>query len=122
MRADLADDFTTERWPADRVVVQQGDLADRFYVIVRGTVRATRVDDDGHEAAVNVLEDGDYFGELALLHDLPRTATVRTVTPSVLLTLTRDKFLRLLERAPELRDGLRRDYPELTNASREAGQ
>ncbi len=119
--ADLADDFTTERWPADRTVVHQRDPADRFYVIVRGRVRATRVDDDGSEVAANILEDGDYFGELGLLRDVPRTATVRTVTPSVLLTLTRDRFLRMLERAPELRDALRRDYPELVSASSEGG-
>jgi ATP-binding cassette subfamily B protein len=118
---DLADDFTTERWPADRIVVHQHDPADRFYVIVRGTVRATRVDDDGSEVATRVLEDGDYFGELGLLRDVPRTATVRTVTPSVLLALTRDRFLRMLERAPELRDALHREYPELVSASQEGG-
>ena len=60
-----------------------------------------------------VLEDGDYFGEVGLLHDVPRTATVRTAAPTVLLTLNRDTFRRMLERVPELRDALRRDYPEL---------
>jgi ATP-binding cassette subfamily B protein len=120
--ADLARDFTTERWPAERVVVYQGDPADRFYVIVRGTVTATRLsDEDGSEVATRVLEDGDYFGELGLLRNVPRTATVRTDTLSVFLTLTRERFQRMLDRAPELRDSLRRDYPELLTVSSETG-
>ena len=113
--ADLAGDFTTERWPPGRVVVYQDDPADRFYVIVRGTVTAARVADDGTPLVSRVLQDGDYFGEVGLLHNVPRTATVRTDAPTVLLTLNRERFSRLLERVPELRDALRRDYPELAD-------
>ena len=111
--AELAGEFATERWPVGSVVVHQGDPADRFYVIVRGTVTATRVADDGAPIVSTVLEDGDYFGEIGLLHHVPRTATVRTAAPTVLLTLDRDTFTRMLERVPELRDALRREYPEL---------
>jgi ATP-binding cassette, subfamily B, bacterial len=111
-RQELARDFRTERVPADRVVVYQGDQADRFYVVVRGQVTAARRADDGSEPAVTVLQDGDYFGELGLLRNVPRAATVRTTAPSVFLTLTREQFLRMLDRAPELREALQRDYPE----------
>jgi ATP-binding cassette, subfamily B, bacterial len=111
-REQLARDFRTERVPADRVVVYQGDQADRFYVVVRGQVTAARRAEDGSEAPVTVLQDGDYFGELGLLHNVPRAATVRTTAPSVFLTLTRERFLQMLDRAPELRDVLQRDYPE----------
>jgi len=51
-----------------------------------------------------VLEDGDHFGEIALLKNVPRSASVRTLTPCTFLTLQRDQFGSLLERAPQLRE------------------
>jgi ATP-binding cassette subfamily B protein len=53
-----------------------------------------------------VLQDGDYFGEIALLMDVPRTATVRTRTESLFLTLSRGSFSRMLDRDPRLREKL----------------
>ncbi|HEY4491515.1 MAG TPA: cyclic nucleotide-binding domain-containing protein, partial [Acidobacteriota bacterium] len=54
------------------------------------------------------LEDGDYFGEISLLKNVPRNATIRTVTASVMLTLHREIFQILLDRAPEIRNELER--------------
>jgi hypothetical protein len=54
------------------------------------------------ERAVAVLETGDHFGEIALLHNVPRTATVRTLSPCMFLTLQRGHFLELIERIPDL--------------------
>ena len=112
---DLADDFVTERVPAHRAVVQQGDPADKFYVIARGKVGVTRRTDDGRDMEPSVLQDGDYFGEMGLLHNVPRLATVTTAGESVFLTLTRDRFLRLLERAPELGEMLKREYRDVVD-------
>jgi CRP-like cAMP-binding protein len=53
------------------------------------------------------LHDGDYFGEMALLSDEPRNATVRTLTECVCLSLMRDLFNRLLSREPELKEHFR---------------
>jgi ATP-binding cassette subfamily B protein len=50
-----------------------------------------------------VLEDGDNFGELALLRDTPRTATIRTLVPCIFLTLQRKHFQNLLDQSPEVR-------------------
>jgi ATP-binding cassette subfamily B protein len=107
----LALGFTTEHVPATRVVVRQGDPSDRFYVIARGRVKATHRTDEGVNLASSVLEDGDYFGELGLLRSVPRAATVETLGDSVFLTLSRERFLRLLDHAPELRERLTREYP-----------
>ena len=58
--------------------------------------------DDG-AGDIATLTDGDYFGEIALLRQEPRNATVRALTPSILLSLSRSHFLQLVERAPSLR-------------------
>jgi CRP-like cAMP-binding protein len=57
---------------------------------------------------VATLADGEFFGEVALLHDVRRSATVRTETPCWFLTLTRDKLEKLLEGAPEVRAEIHR--------------
>lgn len=95
--------FGTEVFREDRAIVQQGDPGDRFYVIARGTVEVTRLE-NGVAVPLAKLQDGDYFGEMALLSDQPRNASVRTLTPCVCLSLPRDLFSRLLEREPELRE------------------
>jgi MFS family permease len=69
-------------------VFRQGDRGDRFYVIVEGAVEVAR---DGSVAAV--LGPGEYFGEIALLRDVPRTATCRTVGDVELLSLDREEFI-----------------------------
>jgi ATP-binding cassette subfamily B protein len=64
-----------------------------------------------------VLRDGDHFGEIALLKAVRRTATVRTLTDCVFLTLRRDEFGQLLEKAPSVRARLERILDQ--RASRE---
>jgi ATP-binding cassette subfamily B protein len=101
LRTEIARRFVTERFPADRLVVHEGDPGDKFYIIVRGSVRVT-TSTKGPERELAVLQDGDHFGEIALLQDVPRTATIRTRTDSLFVTLSRDLLMRLMETAPQL--------------------
>jgi ATP-binding cassette subfamily B protein len=108
--------FVTETAAEDRVVVHQNDPGDKFYVVVRGALAVTSQSVDGAETQLRVLRDGDYFGEVALLRNVPRTATVRTLVPTTLLSLQRAQFDELLEEAPDLRRSLDRHYVDLAPA------
>jgi MFS family permease len=68
-------------------VIQAGEIGDRFYVVARGDLD---IDAGGHRTTAS---DGDYFGEIALLRDVPRTATVTARTESLLYALPRSAFL-----------------------------
>jgi MFS family permease len=84
----LAGSLTAVDVSAGDVVVRRGDPGDRFYAVEEGEVV---VELEGREP--ERLGRGDWFGEIALLRDVPRTATVRAVGDSRLLALDRDEFL-----------------------------
>jgi ATP-binding cassette, subfamily B, bacterial len=114
--AAIAERFVTERVAEGQFVVREGDEGDRFYIVVRGAVEVLKSEPDGDQRQLAILDDGDYFGEMALLDDVPRTASVRARVPSVLLGLARDQFLRLLAAEPALRRAI-----EAEAVSRKAG-
>jgi hypothetical protein len=74
--------------PAGTDVIEAGAPGDRFYIVGEGELVVMPLDGEPRSSG-----PGDYFGEIALLRDVPRTATVRTVTPAVLFALARDDFL-----------------------------
>jgi hypothetical protein len=84
----LAAHLAPVRSAAGEVVFRQGDHGDRYYVIVAGRAE---VSIDGE--LTRTLEAGDGFGEIALLRDVPRTATVTAATPLDLRALERDHFI-----------------------------
>jgi len=115
---EIAVRFVTEHFPAERTVFEEGDPGDKFYLIVRGSARVTTTGPAGEVRELAVREDGDYFGEIALLRNVPRTATVRTRTPCLFLTLQRDQFQHLIETSPELQRVLEAETAARLNDSR----
>ena len=78
-------------------LTRQGSPGREFFVLVEGTADVVK---DGKK--VNSLEGGDFFGEIALVHHAPRTATVIATSPVRALVITERSFKRLLEESPEI--------------------
>ena len=85
---DLARQLAHAEFEAGQMIVRQGDHGDRFYVIADGEADVTT---DGR--LIRTLTPGEGFGEIALLRDTPRTATVSARTPLQVFTLDRRHFL-----------------------------
>lgn len=83
---------------AGSVVVSEGEVGNLFYVIERGAVQVSH-----GESVIRTEGVGDYFGEIALVRDIPRTATVTATEDTTLLTLWRDDFLDAISGADESR-------------------
>ena len=95
--AVLLSQFTVEELDAGETVFKQGDIGDRFYVIREGEVSITAAQPDGTEREVATLGPGEYFGEIALLSSVPRTATAATKTQVQLWALDGESFKTLME-------------------------
>jgi len=96
-RSKVADAAVTVRHKAGDYIIKQGEAGDKFYFIEEGTAQATKLLKGKNEPEVVYnYEEGDYFGELALLKDEPRAANVVATSDIVLLGLDRDAFTRVL--------------------------
>ncbi|HYH92287.1 MAG TPA: cyclic nucleotide-binding domain-containing protein [Candidatus Saccharimonadales bacterium] len=87
--------------PAGRVIAKQGSWAEEFFIILDGTVDVTR--DDKHLAD---LGPGDFFGEMALLGKIPRTATVTATTAVKVLVLGHREFNSVLASHPSIQSAV----------------
>jgi putative peptide zinc metalloprotease protein len=85
-----------EEYQAGEVIIQQGDVGDRFYLVRSGRVRVRRSTDDGTEVVLGEMGAGEYFGEMALLSDAPRVATVEAVEATRVWSLDKGAFHELL--------------------------
>ncbi|MCH7598174.1 MAG: Crp/Fnr family transcriptional regulator [Myxococcales bacterium] len=84
-------------FPKDAIIVDEGLTGDYMYVIRSGRVKVTKASDDGREQIMNLFREGDFFGEMSLLDNQPRSASVTTLEPTQLLALSRRDFLELLK-------------------------
>jgi CRP-like cAMP-binding protein len=84
----LAQRMRREQVPAGSAVVDEGDDGDRFYVVLTGMFTVSQVS----MGPRSVLRPGDYFGEVALTMDVPRTASVRALTQATVASCDRETF------------------------------
>ncbi|HLH26421.1 MAG TPA: ABC transporter transmembrane domain-containing protein [Chloroflexota bacterium] len=98
--AAIASRLELERYAPGDTIIRQGDLGDKLYLVDRGQVEVTVNNGPMGEQRLNSLHEGDYFGEIALLLDIPRTASVTALGPVQLLSLSKADFRQLVERLP----------------------
>lgn len=84
------------RYPKDQVVFFENEEGDFFFMILEGRIKVTILGDDGREVILSVLGPGDFFGEMALLDNEPRSATAIAVEDSELISLHRTDFQTVL--------------------------
>jgi CRP/FNR family transcriptional regulator, cyclic AMP receptor protein len=108
--SDLADaelarfaDVTREReYPRNSVILFEDDPGDALYIVSSGQVKVVLIGEDGREVILSVLGDGDFFGEMSLIDDEPRSAHVIAMKDSHLLVLRRDDFQVQLQQHPSV--------------------
>ena len=89
------------------VIVRQGDIGECMFAIQDGRVQVLRCI-DGHDVPVAVLQEGDIFGEMAILQKEVRSATVRALGEARVLTIDKKTFLRRVQEDPSLAFNLAR--------------
>ncbi|MEP0323609.1 Crp/Fnr family transcriptional regulator [Bauldia litoralis] len=87
---------------ATETLFDQGDESDGLYIVVSGIIRIYLTADDTREATINLLEEGEVIGEMALLDGLPRSAGAAALTDAKLIFIPREPFMSLLDTTPRL--------------------
>ena len=98
----LVQHSTTRAYPANTILIREGESTDSFYVVLEGEVKVLVSDDQGKEVILNILGPGEYFGELAMLDDEPRSATIKTMMPTRVMVITKHDFKSCLAANPEM--------------------
>jgi CRP-like cAMP-binding protein len=87
-------------YPKNSVILFEDDPGDALFVLAKGQVKVVLIGEDGREVILSVLGEGEFFGEMALIDDEPRSAHVIAMEDSTLYVLRREDFQGILENAP----------------------
>jgi CRP/FNR family transcriptional regulator/CRP/FNR family cyclic AMP-dependent transcriptional regulator len=100
--ASVASLLIERRFPKHKTIVEEGLPGDYMYIIREGRVSVSKLSDDGREKILEFLEAGDFFGEMSLVENAPRSASVRALVEVRVLALSRSDFLTVLRKSPDL--------------------
>jgi len=104
------DQITVERsYSPGELIVEENTEAERFFIIHRGKIEIVKRFEDGEEFVLGVHSDGDFFGEMALLDEGPRSATARALEDTTVVEISRQDFEALLYKAPVLAYGIMKE-------------
>lgn len=100
-RAEVEACAVVHNYPKDRVIVNKGDEANALYVLIEGELAVYLADaEEGREIILNTLKPGDYFGELGLLGEEQRTASVKALSPAKVASIDRAALLEFIAERP----------------------
>lgn len=94
----ISSEGKTEKYQKNDFVFKQGDLGDLFYVIRSGKVNVLRKSKDNADQSIAILYDDNFFGEMALLSNEPRNASIQCLEDCEVITFNKNDFLQLLQR------------------------
>lgn len=93
---------TVAQFSRNQVIVHENDNGTSLFVILKGKVKVCLVRPDGREAILAILRPGEFFGEMALLDNRPRSASVVVLEPTTVMILIRAEFLRMVKTNPQI--------------------
>lgn len=94
--------MVTKTFPPNTVVLLEGEKSDSLYIILDGKVKVYASEDSGNEVILNMQGRGDFFGEMTLLDDAPRSASVMTMESTRMSVMTKAAFRECLADHPEV--------------------
>ena len=98
----LAECMKPQQYPRGADVLRGGRLTDALYIVRSGRAKVFESREDGREVILSIMGPGDFFGEMALLDDLPRSAGVETLEPCEMMRISKADFTRCLAASFEL--------------------
>lgn len=99
---EIAGSVRRVRFPKKSIVFQEGDPGDYLLLLQKGRVKVTLLGEGGQETILAMLEPPAFLGEISLLDDAPRSATVVAMEPTEFLRLARDAFIALIRKHPQM--------------------
>jgi len=103
---ELAAKLTPKSYRRGEVIFHQDDPGSAMHIVKSGQVKIATTSPEGEEVIMAILKDSDFFGELSLLDDKPRSADAVAMEVTQTLTLRRDDFMDMLARHPEMVSGV----------------
>ncbi|MCP4542985.1 MAG: cyclic nucleotide-binding domain-containing protein [Chloroflexi bacterium] len=101
--ASICQQFESTPFNAGDTIIDEGKPGDTFYIVAQGKVEIYAKNLYDKNVSIKISGAGDYFGEVALMEDKPRMASVKALTPCMCLTLEREQFLTILDRDPAIK-------------------
>lgn len=92
----------TRTFPKNAIIVNEGDTSNSLYIIVSGKVKIFLSDEQGKEIILDIQGPGEYFGEIALLDEAPRSASVMTLDASSFVIISKNDFREYLGKNPDI--------------------
>ncbi|MES9939276.1 MAG: Crp/Fnr family transcriptional regulator [Candidatus Thiodiazotropha sp. 6PLUC2] len=89
-------------YPRNTIILSEGDNSDSLYVILSGKVKVYLNDENGKEAIINYQDEGEYFGELSLIDDYKRSASIMTTVKSTMAIMSKQAFHQVLQSNPNI--------------------
>ena len=89
-------------YPANATVINDGDTTNALYIINKGKVKVCIANEQGREVVIAQLDEGEHFGEMSLIDEKPRSASIITRTACEISLIQKDEFQRMLASNPEL--------------------